>query len=151
MPHVALAVDCSGSVTEAALALFCSELFSVLDAFDTTLTVLFHDTKIQGEMTFDRMSMPSSLTPVGGGGTDYRPICAHIEERQLRPTCLVWFTDLECSRFPDEPDYPVLWVCSESRPDAPPFGELVTLTGHAPRVSDQLPGTTVPLRANHAD
>ena len=123
----------------------------MLDAFDTTLTVLFHDTKIQGEMTFDRMSMPSSLTPVGGGGTDYRPVCAHIEERQLRPTCLVWFTDLECSRFPDEPDYPVLWVCSESRPDAPPFGELVTLTGQASRLPGQLPGAPVPLRANHAD
>ena len=151
LPHVVLAVDCSGSVDEAALSLFCSELFSVLDAFDTMLTVLFHDTKVQGELTFDRMSMPSSLTPVGGGGTDYRPVCAHIEERQLRPTCLVWFTDLECSRFPDEPDYPVLWVCSESRPDAPPFGELVTLTGQASRLPGQLPGAPVPLRANHAD
>lgn len=151
LPHVVLAVDCSGSVDEAALSMFCTELFSVLDAYDTTLSVLFHDTRIQGEMTFNRMSMPTNLTPVGGGGTDYRPICAHIEEQQLRPTCLVWFTDLECNRFPEEPDYPVLWVCSEARPETPPFGELVTLTGHAARLPDQLPGTSVPLREKYAN
>ena len=151
LPHVVLAVDCSGSVDEASLSMFCTELFSVLDAYDTTLTVLFHDTRIQGEMTFNRMSMPRDITPVGGGGTDYRPICAHIEEQQLRPTCLVWFTDLECNRFPEEPDYPVLWVCSEARPEIPPFGELVTLTGHAAHLPDQLPGTSVPLREKYAN
>ena len=151
LPHMVLAVDCSGSVDEAVLSMFCTELFSVLDAYDTTLTVLFHDTRIQGEMTFNRMSMPRDITPVGGGGTDYRPICAHIEEQQLRPTCLVWFTDLECNRFPEEPDYPVLWVCSEARPEIPPFGELVTLTGHAAQLPDQLPGTSVPLREKYAN
>lgn len=127
LPHVVLAVDCSGSVDEKVLSIFCTELFSVLDAYDTTLTVLFHDTKIQGGITFNRMSMPTDLMPVGGGGTDYRPVCAHIADQNLHPTCLIWFTDLECNRFPHEPDYPVLWVCSEPDAEQPPFGELVSL------------------------
>lgn len=104
LPHVALAIDSSGSVDEQVLAAFCSELSSILDAYDTTLTVLFHDNRIQGETTFTRMDFPLSLTPQGGGGTDFRPVCAHIAEQNLHPTCLIWFTDLECSLFPPEPD-----------------------------------------------
>ena len=128
LPHVALAVDCSGSVDEQALAMFCAELTTVLEAYDTTLTVLFHDTKVQKSLTLTRMDMPASLTPVGGGGTDYRPVCAHIEDERLAPTCLIWFTDLECDRYPAEPEYPVLWICSAPHERQPPFGQVICLT-----------------------
>ena len=134
LPHVALAVDCSGSVDERALAMFCAELTSVLDAYDTTLTVLFHDTRVQKIITLTRMDMPATLTPVGGGGTDYRPVCAHINDENLQPTCLIWFTDLECNRYPAEPEYPVLWVCNAPHEEQPPFGQvlhLVTAAGAA--------------------
>lgn len=128
LPHVALAVDCSGSVDEQALAMFCAELTTVLEAYDTTLTVLFHDTKVQKTLTLTRMDMPASLAPVGGGGTDYRPVCAHIEDERLTPTCLIWFTDLECDRYPAEPEYPVLWICSAPHEQQPPFGQVICLT-----------------------
>ena len=74
------------------------------------------------------MDMPATLTPVGGGGTDYRPVCTHIEDQNLQPTCLIWFTDLECNRYPAEPEYPVLWVCSAQHEDQPPFGQVLHLT-----------------------
>ena len=128
LPHVALAVDCSGSVDEQALTMFCAELATVLEAYDTTLTVLFHDTKVQKTLTLTRMDMPASLAPVGGGGTDYRPVCAHIEDERLAPTCLIWFTDLECDRYPAEPEYPVLWICSAPHEQQPPFGQVICLT-----------------------
>ena len=128
LPHVALAVDCSGSVDEQALAMFCAELATVLEAYDTMLTVLFHDTKVQKSITLTRMDMPASLAPVGGGGTDYRPVCAHIEDERLAPTCLIWFTDLECDRYPAEPEYPVLWICSAPHEQQPPFGQVICLT-----------------------
>lgn len=124
---VVLAVDCSGSVDEAALAMFCAELSSVLEVFDTTLTVLFHDTKVHRALTLTRRDFPLRLKPVGGGGTDYRPICQHIEEACLHPACLVWFTDLECSRYPEPPAYPVLWVCSAANAQPPPFGQVIHL------------------------
>ncbi|MDL2316457.1 VWA-like domain-containing protein [Desulfovibrio sp. OttesenSCG-928-A18] len=127
IPCIALAVDSSGSVDEAALALFCTELSSVLEEWDTTLNVLFHDTKVQSSQTFCRQDLPVNLTPCGGGGTDYRPVCAFIEEQRLRPSCLIWFTDMQCNRFPEEPSYPVLWVSAETASEAPPFGELISL------------------------
>lgn len=127
IPHIALAVDSSGSVDEQALALFCAELSALLEEWDTTLTVLFHDSKVQSERSFTRQDLPLALSPIGGGGTDFRPVCAHIDTERLMPTCLIWFTDLQCDRFPEEPPYPVLWVSTLAPDKDPPFGDLIVL------------------------
>ena len=66
-----------------------------------------------------------TLHPKGGGGTDYRPVTAYVEEQGLNPACLVYLTDGCCDRYPEEPWYPVLWIgtCEFN----PPFGEFVML------------------------
>ncbi len=125
LSHVVVAIDTSGSVDTATLTLFLSELHRVLEFFETTITVLFHDTKVQRLQTISRFDLPGTLMPVGGGGTDFRPIPEALEQEGLAPTCLVWFTDLQCTRFPAEPDYPVLWICPCRGGETPPFGELV--------------------------
>ena len=125
LEHVVVAVDTSGSVDRATLALFMGELACVLDFFDTKLTVLFHDTKVQGISELARGELPDVLVPVGGGGTDFRPIPEKIAEEGIRPACLVWFTDLECNRFPEDPGYPVLWVVPDKGGEKPPFGSVV--------------------------
>ena len=125
LEHVVVAVDTSGSVDRATLALFMGELACVLDFFDTKLTVLFHDTKVQGISELARGELPDVLVPVGGGGTDFRPIPEKIAEEGIRPACLVWFTDLECNRFPEDPGYPVLWVAPDKGGEKPPFGSVV--------------------------
>lgn len=127
IPGLALAVDSSGSVDEAALAAFCAELASVLEAYDSTLTVIFHDAAVQSVMTLTRQDMPLALTPLGGGGTDYRPVGAYLEEHDIRPACLIWFTDLECDSFPEEPPCPVLWVCGAASGREVPFGDVLHL------------------------
>ncbi|MDO5536172.1 MAG: VWA-like domain-containing protein [Desulfovibrionaceae bacterium] len=127
LKHVVVAVDSSGSVDEPTLALFLSELNMVLESYDTTLTVLFHDTKVQKVQTVSRFDEPGDLSPVGGGGTDFRPVPEAVEKEGIEPACLLWFTDLQCSRFPQDPGYPVLWVCSRRGGDSPPFGEIVYL------------------------
>ena len=125
LEHVVVAVDTSGSVDRATLALFMGELATVLEFFDTRLTVLFHDTKVQGVSSLARGDLPDLLVPVGGGGTDFRPIPQKISDEGIHPACLVWFTDLECNRFPEDPGYPVLWVTPERSGEKPPFGTVV--------------------------
>ena len=125
LEHVVVAVDTSGSVDRATLALFMGELATVLEFFDTRLTVLFHDTKVQGAFSLARGDLPDLLVPVGGGGTDFRPIPQKISDEGIHPACLVWFTDLECNRFPEDPGYPVLWVTPERNGEKPPFGTVV--------------------------
>ena len=78
-------------------------------------------------LTFNRLDLPLELKPKGGGGTDYRPVTQWIWQEGLEPICVLWFTDLECSHFPPEPAYPVLWIISGAQDVTPPFGEWLYL------------------------
>ncbi len=127
LDDVVLAVDTSGSVDGPLLDAFCAELSAILDACDTRLVVYFCDAAVTETRVYTRHDPPLALSPRGGGGTDYRPAFARVEEEGLRPACLIYLTDLECDRFPATPPYPVLWVSQgEGRP-APPFGETLVL------------------------
>lgn len=128
LPEIVLAVDCSGSIDTHTLNRFCEELSGILDSYDTRLTVMYHDMIVQGYAVYTRQDMPLVLTPMGGGGTDYRPVPETIESMGIDPACLLWFTDLECDRFPPEPCWPVLWICSSRKKKREvPFGELIVL------------------------
>ncbi len=124
---IVVAVDSSGSVDTKTLAMFMTELRRVLESYDTTLTVFYHDTKVQKVEVLSRFSGDSGLLPVGGGGTDFRPIPEAVKNEGIEPSCLLWFTDLECTRFPDDPGYPVLWLSTGTRGEQPPFGEVVQI------------------------
>lgn len=127
IPYIALAIDSSGSVDEKTLALFCTELDNILESYDTNLLVLYHDTRVQKHAIYGREDRPLNLSVQGGGGTDFRSIPKFIEEENFHPKALLWFTDMECELFPDEPHYPVLWVSSKKQNFEPPFGETIYL------------------------
>jgi predicted metal-dependent peptidase len=68
---------------------------------------------------------PIVLRACGGGGTDFRPVFAALEEEP--PVALVYLSDLD-GRFPDEaPSFPVLWGQTETYRGwlEAPFGECV--------------------------
>ena len=69
--------------------------------------------------------LPVTLKPAGGGGTDFRPPFAWVEEQEIRPACLIYLTDLRSRYFPRPPDYPVLWAATTGR--TAPFGETLRL------------------------
>lgn len=125
---VVLAVDTSGSVGQALLESFLAELSAVLEACDARLLLLFCDAAASGPVELSRLDPPPSLSPSGGGGTDYRPVFQQVEREGLRPACLIYLTDLQCDRYPAEPPYPVLWAAPEEARGEPPFGELVRLS-----------------------
>jgi predicted metal-dependent peptidase len=124
---VVLAVDTSGSIGAEELNRFAAEAQGILDAYDCTLIVVYHDSRVQRVDTWRVSDGPLTLHPVGGGGTDHRPVFEHIQREGLEPTCLICLTDLESS-FPSSlPAYPVLWaVIGANR--QPPFGTVVTLS-----------------------
>jgi predicted metal-dependent peptidase len=123
--EIAIAVDCSGSVNARQLGLFEAEIRSILGAQRPRLVhVLYFDAKVQKVETY-QAGHPLSLTPVGGGGTDFRPCFEWLEGRGIQPQTLVFLTDL-CGTFPsDVPPYPVLWASTETRPV--PFGQVIPL------------------------
>jgi len=123
--EIAIAVDCSGSVNSRQLGLFEAEIRSILAEQRPRLVhVLYFDAVIQ-KVEIYQAGQPVSLSPMGGGGTDFRPCFAWLRENGILPQALVFLTDL-CGRFPTEvPAYPVIWASTEDR--RTPFGEVVPM------------------------
>jgi predicted metal-dependent peptidase len=127
LSEVAVAVDVSGSVEQTQLDAFCAEISSILEEFDTELILLTCDAKVTSLERLTRQDMPLNLTAVGGGGTDFRPPFQALEQEGIRPSCLIYFTDMQCTRYPEDPGYPVLWLAAHDGPASPPFGEVVNM------------------------
>jgi predicted metal-dependent peptidase len=123
-------LDTSGSISSEELKQFAGEVNAILDTFPgLTIKVLYCDTEVAGVETFSSDELPVKFHPKGGGGTDFRPPFEWIEQRDHDPVCLLYLTDLECSRYPEEPHYPVLWVHIGNYGETPPFGEYIKLEG----------------------
>lgn len=123
---IVLAVDVSGSIGQPQLDLFSDILNGILD--DVTperVTVIYVDTRITSVEEYEPMDFPVALKAQGGGGTDFRPAFDYVKREGIEPVALVYLTDLYCSSFPVEPDYPCLWITT-GRQEAP-FGDIVLL------------------------
>jgi len=142
MEELVTAIDVSGSIDIAQLNRFGSALSSILMEFPKIeITVLYVDTSIQMVETLTSADLPLKLKTPGGGGTSFIPPFNYVEKHKLDPKCFIYFTDMECGQFPEEPDYPVLWICfvgkthlnrykqyyGSSTKEFPPFGELVCM------------------------
>ncbi|KAB1442191.1 DUF2201 family putative metallopeptidase [Pseudodesulfovibrio senegalensis] len=128
LPEVVLAIDTSGSVTDAEMNQFGAEVSGILESFDTTVHVAYCDSTVTGSQSFGRNDLPLELTPEGGGGTDYRPVFEWVEQEGLDPACLVYLTDMECMHFPRcDPEYPVLWARVGGGGNTPPFGDMIDI------------------------
>ena len=127
---ILVAVDTSGSISQDNLKEFASELSGIIEEFDDVeATVIYCDTRVAGVETFKKEDLPIVLHAAGGGGTDFRPPFEYAEENGIDPKCMIYLTDLECSRYPDEPHYPTLWVYDGGGDPSrtPPFGEVLSL------------------------
>jgi predicted metal-dependent peptidase len=123
---VVAAIDTSGSIGQKELSRFGSELQGVLEAYDCSLTILYHDSDIQHVQQWKSTDGPLVLEAKGGGGTSHIPVFDWIAEQGDPPACLVALTDM-CSEFPSAgPDYPVLWA-STTKGEEAPFGQLVEI------------------------
>jgi predicted metal-dependent peptidase len=121
--NMLVGIDTSGSIDRKALAEFSAEQQDILDSGCTDkLTAAYCDTKLHGEVTFERGD-EVKLTPKGGGGTSFAPVMKWARDQEA--ACLIYFTDLECDEFGDDPGMPVLWATWNSRPKAVPFGEVI--------------------------
>lgn len=124
---VVVAVDTSGSIDQKSLDLFASELSAILRDFRAETYVIYCDSSIQGIEHFYQGDFPDKLNPMGGGGTDFRPVFEWIDKENINPSCVIYFTDLD-GRFPDtSPMFPVLWVTDQKGVNDPGFGELLEI------------------------
>ena len=117
--------DTSGSRSAKEINQVASELSVCSDEFRANLIIIHCDDSVQ-KVEYFNPGDPVEIEPQGGGGTDFRPPFKWVDDEGIQPSCLVYFTDLECHDYPkDPPPYPVLWIASGKGYGPPPFGEVV--------------------------
>lgn len=123
MGLIVVAIDTSGSITDAYLGQVCAALEDIMASVEPErLRVMCCDSQVRS--TVDFYSGDSvSLKLVGGGGTRFEPVFDAIREEGEEPACLLYFTDGRGDFKFSEPDYPVLWVVQGNV--IPPWGECV--------------------------
>jgi len=128
---ICIGVDTSGSMdfVEA-----CSEVQGAVEAYedegiDTTLKILYCDTKLHYEEDLDIGDKPFKGGRGGGGGTRFSPVVDWVRDHHNDQDIegFVYITDGHCSDFGEDPGVPTLWVLTESASKSfnPPFGEFI--------------------------
>jgi predicted metal-dependent peptidase len=128
--RVHVAIDTSGSVDDAQVQTFISELRGILRSYPHVRCDLYYaDATVYGPYTLEGDG--EIPPPQGGGGTDFRPFFEAVKQR-LDPhtaSLTVYLTD-GYGDFPTEAlEVPTLWVVTPGGldDDSFPFGEVVKL------------------------
>lgn len=124
---IVVGIDTSGSIQQRELNVFFGELRGILDDVrPTEIHIVWCDAMVHKVDTVEDSSDIDTLKPHGGGGTDFRPVFAWIEEAGVTPEALVYMTDGYGS-FPDQPpNYPVVWGAI-AKGVKYPFGDVVDI------------------------
>lgn len=118
--------DTSGSMGQREYDAAVAEVADILSTCKPRdLWVLGCDSAVASVEHMDSSADLVANPPVmeGGGGTSFNPPFVWVEEEDIRPDILVYFTD-GYGDWPDrQPDYPVVWIMTTDV--VPPWGEYV--------------------------
>ena len=129
---IAVIVDTSGSLPAATLAEFWAELREVAaEIRPESVIVLQVDAAVQDAAEYTPDDLPDEIAIKGRGGTDFRPGFEWLDEQGIQPGVCLYFTDMECSDYPEaEPVFPTVWVNYSSPPsewNREPWGERIDI------------------------
>lgn len=126
--ELAVALDVSGSVSDADMAQFLGEINALKATLSVAVTLFACDAVLtpDGPWRFEpweELRLPRQFT--GGGGTAFTPVFDWLTQHAQQPDALIYFTDAE-GEFPQTPPiYPVLWLVKGKAPV--PWGRRIAL------------------------
>ena len=132
METIAVIIDTSGSLPAATLAEFWAELREVATEIrPESVVVIQVDAAVQDAEEYAPDELPEEIALKGRGGTDFRPGFEWLDEQGIKPAVCLYFTDMECSDYPEaEPGFDVVW-CNWSEPpedwNGEPWGERIDI------------------------
>ena len=139
MDAIAVIIDSSGSVDRDTLAAFWAEIRLVAAEIEPERVIVLQvDAELQDERHYHPHELPLRIDVEGRYGTDFRPGFARLAEQGIRPAVCLYFTDMECNKYPETPpDFPVVW-CNFGPPPSDrnrePWGERIDIApGRGPR------------------
>ena len=133
MGTLAVIIDTSGSVDTDVLAAFWSEVREVAAEIEPERVVVLQvDAAVQDEQDYAPGELPERIVVKGRWGTDFRPGFARLAEQGIRPAVCLYFTDMDCDRYPEtEPEFSVIWcdygTAAGLSPAPPPWGEHIKI------------------------
>jgi len=117
-------IDISGSITDAQVLRFNSEVKHVHNVFSPKLlNVITFDDEIQDIYQFTDDDDFSKIVIHGRGGTDLDPVRRHI--LKTRPSGAIIFSDLYVTPMTQDPKVPILWVVVGNTRAKPAFGQTI--------------------------
>ncbi|KNZ32677.1 MAG: hypothetical protein AD742_10680 [Methylibium sp. NZG] len=131
-PRLVVVVDVSGSIDDALMDRFATEIEAITRRLEAALVLVVGDDRVQRVAHFKPGSTGlkglRELQFTGGGGTDFTPLLEEADRH--RPDIAVVLTDLDGpARF--VPRWPVIWAVPESHPmhasAVAPFGRKLSL------------------------
>lgn len=112
-PEILIAVDSSGSVSDAWFASFMCEIRGILKGQDEKVEVFFFDSEVvPNKMKLSDLKVMPKRPACGG--TDFQKAIDYANK--VRPDLLVVFTDGD-AHDPKKPAYPLLWALVGNRKD----------------------------------
>ena len=129
---IAVIIDTSRSLSTPTLAEFWAELREVAaEIRPEKVIVLQVDTALQDAAEYAPDELPDEIAIKGRGGTDFRPGFEWLDEQGIQPGVCLYFTDMECSRYPESPPpFDVVWVNYGTPPsegNREPWGERIDI------------------------
>jgi predicted metal-dependent peptidase len=94
---IAIALDMSGSITNAQAQIFLSEIQGIMSEYkDFAIKLWTFDTKVYNEQDFtsDNNDDLMSYEIMGGGGTDFMCNWRYMEDNNITPKKFIMFTDM---------------------------------------------------------
>jgi predicted metal-dependent peptidase len=127
MIDIAVAIDTSGSIGEAMLKDFLSEIQGIMDSFPAyRIHVFCFDTEVHNPAQYnsDNLDLITEYEPAGGGGTDFTAIYNYLKAEEIEPKRLVVFTDgYPFGSWGDENYTDTVWILHGTTSIVPPWGQ----------------------------
>ena len=123
-----LAIDTSGSISQAELSSTLAEVKSICDVVrPEKVTILYWGSSVVSQEDYDDTNMDrlvDSTKPEDGGGTRVTCVPAYIAEHRIDTQAAIVFTDGRVSGGWGEWDCPVLWTVFDNKRCKPTVGKV---------------------------
>lgn len=124
LEHLIYFLDISGSVTDAEIVRFNSEVKHIKETYNPErLTLVTFDTKIHDIYEFEEDDDFEKIIVTGRGGTNLKEVYQYMKDHP--PNAAVIFTDLRVKIPPEAPACPLIWICSGNPKATVPYGTLI--------------------------
>lgn len=122
--RITIGVDTSGSIGESQLRRALTEIVGACETVNPEMVdVMYWDSSLAAHETYDSTAIATlaeTTRPKGGGGTDPGAMRSYMEARDIKPDCIIMFTDGYVGRsWGGDWSAPVLWCISTKGITAP--------------------------------